>query len=53
MSGGQLTTRGQLMVAVDSYWWQNMADHDINGYMWLLAAVAGYWWIYVTGIHMD
>ena len=30
-----------------------MADHNINGYMWLIAAIAGYWWIYVTGIDMD
>ena len=34
-----------------------MADHNINGYIWLLvaplAAIAGYWWIYVAGIDID
>ena len=34
-----------------------MADHDINGYMWLLAdtlaALVGYWWMHVAGIDID
>ena len=30
-----------------------MADHDIDGYMWLLAATAGYWYMYVAGIDID
>ena len=32
----------RLLVAVDSNWWKNMADHNINGYKWLLATIAGY-----------
>ena len=34
-----------------------IADHDINGYMWLLAAtlpaIGGYWWMDVAGIGID
>ena len=30
-----------------------MADYDINGYMWLMVAIAGYWWIHATGIGID
>ena len=29
-------------MAIDSYWWYNMANSGINGYMWLLAAIAGF-----------
>ena len=34
-----------------------MADHNINGYIWLLvaplAAIAGYWLIYEAEIDID
>ena len=30
-----------------------MADYNINGYMWLMVAIAGYWWIHATGIGID
>ena len=34
-----------------------MVGHGVTGYRWLLAptlaAIAGYWWMYVAGIDID
>ena len=30
-----------------------MADQDIDGYMWLLAAMDGYCWLSVAGLAVD